>query len=242
MYKRTHKITFTQSRGIVLPSVLWITILTIVVAVNYASAVHVNTRTADNIKTSLMLKYDAISGIYLALDRLLSDPSSANRRYRVSVNNNIVEVEVRPESLKTDLNSATEKEIRASFIDTGIDSEKAGLLAARVIDWRDPDHLARPNGMEDAGYFSNNREYGAKDSRIEDLVELLLIADIERNIFRRLADDFTVYGKAARGIYTLTAWTSNSTGEKSYATTAIVQVTRQRNQPYRILKWQHNHG
>ena len=242
MYKRTHKFTANKSRGIVLPSVLWITILTIVVAVNYASAVHVHTRTADNVKTSVMLKYDATSGIYLALDRLLSDPASANTRYRVAVNNNIVEIEVRPENLKTDLNSATEDEIRTTFVETSIDSTQASILAARVIDWRDRDHLPRPDGMEDADYFNSNRDYGAKDSRIEDLVELLLIADIDRNIFRRLADDFTVYGKSSGKIYTLSAWTSRASGEKSYVTTAIVQITRQRNQPYRILKWQHNHG
>ena len=172
MYKRTHKFTFTQSRGIVLPSVLWITILTIVVAVNYASAVHVNTRSVDNIKTSMMLKYDVTSGIYLALDRLLSDPSSANRRYRVAVNNRTIEVEVKPENQKTNLNAAAEDEIRATFVDMGIDSSKAEVLAARVIDWRDRDHLVRPNGMEDEGYFNSNREYGAKDSYIEDPVEL----------------------------------------------------------------------
>ena len=242
MYRRSHKITLNQSRGIVLPSVLWITILTIVVAVNYASAVHVNTRATDNIKTSMMLKYDATSGIYLALDRLLSDPSNKNTRFRVSINNSIVEVEVKPENLKTDLNSATEAEIRTAFIDTGIDSGESEILAARVIDWRDRDSLARPNGMEDTDYFNSNRKYGAKDGRIEDLVELLLIADIERNIFRRLTNDFTVYSKSAGKIYTLTAWTGRPTGEKSYVSTAIVQITRQRLRPYRILKWQHNHG
>ena len=242
MYRCTHKFTANKSRGIVLPSVLFITLLTIVVAVNYASAVHVNTRTADNIKTSMMLKYDATSGIYLALAQLISDPVNANTRYRVSVNNNIVEVEVKPENLKTNLNAANEDEIRATFVETGIDSGQAGILAARVIDWRDRDHLARPDGMEDAGYFSSNKVYGAKDSRIEDLVELLLIADIDRNIFRRLADEFTVYGKSAGKIYSLTASTNRASGELSYVTTAIVQVTRQRNQPYRILKWQHNHG
>lgn len=242
MYKRSYPVKVSRNRGIVLPSVLWITILMIVVAVNYASAVQLNIRATDNMKTSTMLKFDAISGIYVALERLLSNPPGENTHYQLEINSNPVDIEVSPEALKINLNIASNDAIREGFIDAGIDPEAARVIAARVIDWRDLNHSLQPYGMEDAGYFADAKEYGAKDDRIEDLSELLLIADIDRDVFSRLSDHFTLYKRAARKIYTLTARASRSSGEKSYVTTAIVQITRHPRKPYRILKWQHNHG
>lgn len=242
MSKPVKIIGISNKRGMVLPSVLWITILTIVIATNYASAVHLNTRAVDNIKTATLLKYDSISGVYLALERLLAGGSSNNVKYAIAMNNNRVEIEIRPENMKTSLNEADARKLRATFIDAGINPDIAETLADRVIDWRDPDHSAQPNGMEDNGYFSNGKNYGAKDKGFEDLVELLLIADIDAALFRRLSEYFTIYGKGARKIYTLTSRASNPAGDKAYVVEAVVQLTRESSHPYRVLKWQYNPG
>ena len=242
MSKPVKIIGISNKRGMVLPSVLWITMLTIVIATNYASAVHLNTRAVDNIKTATLLKYDSISGVYLALERLLAGGSSNNVKYAIAMNNNRVEIEIRPENMKTSLNEADARKLRATFIGAGINPDIAETLADRVIDWRDPDHSAQPNGMEDNGYFSNGKNYGAKDKSFEDLVELLLIADIDAALFRRLSEYFTIYGKGARKIYTLTSRASNPAGDKAYVVEAVVQLTRESSHPYRVLKWQYNPG
>lgn len=234
--------SINNNRGMVLPSVLWITMLTMVIATNYASAVHLNTKAVDNIKTATLLKYDSISGVYLALERLLAGGPSNNMKYAISVNNNRVEIEIRPENMKTSLNEADARSLRATFLDAGINPEMAETLADRVIDWRDPDHSAQLNGMEDNGYFSNGKNYGAKDKGFEDLVELLLIADIDAVLFRRLSEYFTIYGKGAGKIFTLTSRASNPAGDKAYVVEAVVQLTYQSNHPYRVLKWQYNPG
>lgn len=241
MPNRTPPVRVNRSRGIVLPSVLWITILTIVVAVNYASAVQLNTRTADNIKTSTVLKYDAISGIYIAIDRLLSVPASANSVYKLEFNGHTIYVTAKPENLKTDINSAGADELRRTFIDAGVEAEMSRNLAARVIDWRDRDHSSRFGGMEDEDYLRNGKDYGAKDDYIGDLVELLLMADIEQNLFANFSDHFTVYGNRTRGIFTLTAWIGSPDRERIHVTKAVVRVVRQGKRPYQILKWHHNH-
>jgi len=242
MCSRSPSARIRKSRGIVLPSVLWITILTIVVAVNYASAVQLNTRTADNIKSLTLARYDAISGIYLALDRLLSNPANANEIVRLELNGNPVVVEISPESKKASLNEAGIDELRRSFADAGADPETGVMLAARVIDWRDRDQFPKDYGMEDAGYYSAGKPYGARDSRIEDLVELLLMADIDRELFRTLPDHVTIYSPRIPRLYTLTARAHDTQGKQSYVTRAIVQLTFQRRKPYRILKWQHHNG
>jgi general secretion pathway protein K len=226
----------------VLPSVLWITILTIAVAVNYASAVQLNTRAADNIKTSTLARYDAISGIYVAIERLLSNPSSGDSSLQLEINGNTVSVEISRESLKTSLNSASADELDIAFIEAGVDSTLARSLAARVVDWRDGNHSAQALGMEDADYIGNGKPYGAKDRPITDLVELLLMADIDPRLFRNLADYVTVYPTFVGNRFTLTARTRDVHGNQSFVTSAIVQLGNQRKKPYRIIKWQHHHG
>ena len=233
-------VTINKNRGIVLPTVLWITILTVVVAGNYASAVHLNTKAVGNIKTAVKLKYDAISGINIALSKLLSDASNGNIKYEVSVNNNNVEIEVRPERMKTNLNAADASQIGNTFIDAGINPDIAEVLSDRIIDWRDPDHSTLQYGMEDREYFDSGKSYGAKDKGFEDLVELMLIADIDKKMFERISGYFTIYDKTAGKLFTLTSRATNSTGEKAYMVKAVVQITYQSNKPYRILKWQYN--
>lgn len=241
MPSRSRHINRRSLRGVVLPAVLWIAILAITVGVGYASTVHLGTRSTDNIKTSMMLRYDAISGVYLALDQLLAEPVSEVTRLRTHFNGSELDIEIRPENSKTDINNASADEIRAALIDSGIAADAARILAARIVDWRDPDKNALAMGMEDAQYHAENRGYGAKDSYIEDLSELLLIADIGRQAFVRLSDHFTVYRVGSRRIYSITSTSSRGGNSQLFVTRATVQVTGQ-GKPYKVLKWVHRHG
>ena len=241
MDKRNCKFERNGQRGLVLPTVLWISVLAITVGVSYASSVHLGTRSADNIKTALQLKYDAISGVYLALDQLLAKPVRETTRYRLTFNGSNLDIEVTPEQTKTDVNSASAGEIRGAITDAGIDDETARMLAARIIDWRDRDHDLQPQGMEDAQYHAAGRGYGAKDSRLDDLSELLLIADIERDAFISLSRRLTIYGGGAYRIYSISVTSSRGGNDQIFVTRAIVQAMGL-NKTYQILKWHHNHG
>ncbi len=98
-----------------LPTVLWISVLAITVGVSYASSVHLGTRSADNIKTALLLKYDAISGVYLALDQLLARPVRETTRYRLEFNGSDLDIVVTPGNAMTNVNSASADEIRKAM-------------------------------------------------------------------------------------------------------------------------------
>ena len=241
MAKRTCKFERNGQRGLVLPTVLWISVLAITVGVSYASSVHLSTRSADNIKTSMLLKYDAISGVYLALDQLLAKPVAETTRYRLRFNDSDLDIVVTPEQTKTNVNTSSADEIRAAIIDAGIDADTARMLAARIVDWRDRDHDLQPQGMEDAQYYAAGRGYGARDSRIDDLSELLLIADIERDAFIGLSRRLSIYGGGAYRIYSISVTSSRGGEGPIFVTRAIVQATGLQ-KSYKILKWHHNHG
>ena len=242
MSSSTRVSNLNHNRGIVLPGVLWITVLAIVITINYSTDVHLNTRVVDNIKSAMILRQDATSAIYIALDRMLSSPSAANTRYTLSMNDSVVDIDIKPENMKTDLNTANADQLRRTFMSAGLLADGAEILSDRVIDWRDKDQIRRHKGMEDADYTSSGSSYGAKDARFDDLAELLLLADIDANSFRRLSDYFTTYGKSAGKLYTLTAKAGNSAAQQYYQISTVVQLTYQSERPYRILKWQFNNS
>ena len=95
--------------------------------------------------------------------------------------------------------------------------------------------------MEDAQYRAAGRGYGAKDSRIDDLSELLLIADIGRDAFIGLSRHLTIYGGSTGRVYSITVTSSRGGNGPIFVTRAIVRPTGLQ-KPYRILSWQHNHG
>jgi general secretion pathway protein K len=229
-----------KSSGVILPTVLWITILTIVIASNYASDVNINTNVAENIKSATLLKHDSISGFYVALKRLLSANQSGTSQYQLQINSSRVNIDIRPENQKTDLNSANDRELTDAFKNAGVISEVAQMLADRVIDWRDGDSSKLLFGMEDRDYESLGKDYGAKDSRIEDLVEILLIADLDPDLFSQLSYHFTVYGKGVGKLFTLTSTAVDESGDKAYMISALIQLTYQTDRPYRIIKWLNN--
>lgn len=242
MSSPAHPIKIRQIRGVVLPSVMWIALLSMVVAVNYASAVQLNIRATDNIQQSMLARHDAISGIYIGIERLLSNPANGDTGLQLKINDNSVTVEISRESLKTNLNSASDDELHDAFVEAGIETELARLLAARVADWRDSDHSTRSNGREDADYFASGKPYGARDLPFGDLVELLQIANIDTRLYSRLGKYFTVYPAYASGRYTLTARVRNAEGNQAFVTSAVVQLGNNRRTPYRIIKWQHHNG
>jgi general secretion pathway protein K len=229
-----------KHRGIVLPSVLWIAVLTIAVAVNYASSVGTNTRAADNIKTAALVRYDAIAGIYVGIDHLLANRTNrANpeSNLQLAINGNHVAIEIRRETDKTAVNNADSDELRLRLVEAGLDQAQARVLAARIVDWRDPDHETQAGGLEDAGYFAAGKPYGAKDRPLADLTELGLMMDLDNRVIDQFHDHFTLFSLTAGGSYTVTARTRDAAGNESHATSAVVQLGSARDRPYQIIRW-----
>ena len=229
-----------KSRGVVLPTVLWITVLTIMVASNFTSDVRINTHATDNIKSAMTLKYDATSAVYIAIEKLLSGETAESLKFNYAINNSDVDIEIRSEKAKTNINTADERQLTETSIQTGVMPEMAQRLTDLVIDWRDPDSLTQLYGMEDQDYFNLGKQYGAKDKRFEDLVELLLMADIEPEMFRRISQAFTIYAKNAGKLFTINSTAHDRSSHNSYAINTIIQLTYQSQNPYRILKWRYN--
>ena len=78
----------------------------------------------------------------------------------------------------------------------GYNEAQAQELAACIIDWRDADsNLSIPFGSaEDPYYTGLTYPYKAKNAAFEVLEELLLVKDMDENIFGKIRNYVTIYG------------------------------------------------
>jgi type II secretory pathway component PulK len=77
-------------------------------------------------------------------------------------------------------------------------------LAAAIVDWRDEDSmLSIPLGSAEDSYYTNLPDpYESKDLDFDCLAELLLVKGISQDIFERVRDYVTIYGRGLVDINT----------------------------------------
>ena len=107
-----------------------------------------------------------------------------------------VRVEVRDESAKIDINTASDPLLRGLLVSVGlVDAEAAAILDA-ILDWRDPDPLKRPNGAEEGDYAAAGLTYRPANAPFQAIEELQLVLGMRPDLYRRLAPSITVFSRA----------------------------------------------
>jgi hypothetical protein len=104
---------------------------------------------------------------------------------RLSVDDMEVLVRVGKEGRKTNLNQASDAQIRDRIIQwLGEDRfDEAEQLADAILDWRDPDDLTRTNGAEADDYEARGLDYEPANGPFNLLTELLLVRGVTRELF-----------------------------------------------------------
>ncbi|HZZ94533.1 MAG TPA: hypothetical protein VFE23_18360 [Usitatibacter sp.] len=106
-----------------------------------------------------------------------------------------VRVEMRDESAKIDVNTASEPLLRGMLLSVGVEEDEAARLLDAILDWRDPDTLRRPNGAEEPEYRAAGLSYRPANAPFEAIEELQLVLGMRPEIYRRIAPMITVYSK-----------------------------------------------
>ncbi len=104
---------------------------------------------------------------------------------RLSVDDMEVLVRVGKEARKTNLNQASDAQIRDRIIQwLGEDRfDEAEQLADAILDWRDPDDLTRTNGAEADDYEARGLDYKPSNGPFNLLTELLLVRGVTGDLF-----------------------------------------------------------
>ena len=138
--------------------VLWLILLLGGLVAGYALSARVESQQGNGLARDLAAREAARAGMEYAIQRML-DPNprlrwaADGRANRFVFEGTPVEVEVRDETAKIDLNGAQPELLQAFFVALGEPRDRAAKLAAAIVDWRDADSLTQPGGgAEDGDY------------------------------------------------------------------------------------------
>lgn len=181
--------------------VLWVSVLLTVVASSFI----VERRTeAMVVRTSVLLaraEAAADAGVQRGIYDMYRSDNSPERWKRDgtvqewSFDSIPVRVELRDESAKIDINTASEPLLRGLLTSSGLNDEDAARLLDAILDWRDPDALKRPNGAEEPDYRDAGLPYKPANSAFQAIEELQLVLGMRPDLYRRLAPSITVFSR-----------------------------------------------
>jgi len=178
-----------RQKGVTLVLVLWIVAALALIS----AAVAANSR--EGVKAArdgrILLAGEALcdGAINLAmLDLLRSGRSTSEpQRGQYQVDGSSIRVEALPSNGYININGADQALLELLFrYGAGVDQDAARRLADRVLDWRDPDNVARPAGAEDRDYEAAGVPFRTRGSRFETIDDLLQVLGLDFGVFDRI--------------------------------------------------------
>jgi general secretion pathway protein K len=187
-----------STRGIALISVLWIAGLLAVMTASFVSASSTEARLARNLLENAKAEALADAGVHhAALGLLELDPQRVwkpdGRVYRFALGDGDVQVLIRDEDGKIDLNEASIELLAGLFGAIDLDPETAQTMAERIGDFRDPDSDPEPFGAEDPAYLAAGLQDGAADRPFVSDAELARVLGMTQELYERVRPHVTVY-------------------------------------------------
>lgn len=187
--------------GIALVLVLWILILLTVTTGAFALMARMDQLEANQLLSGTKARFWAEAGLNLAVVQLREPEDELRliadgRPYATEFEGVLIEVSATDERGKLDINAASEATWAILFTNHGMDPADAELLAARVMDWRDPDTTERVNGAEEDAYLAEG-ELAIPGNRNFMLVdELLQVLGMPYELWRAMEPGLTVYSRS----------------------------------------------
>ncbi|HWS77466.1 MAG TPA: type II secretion system minor pseudopilin GspK [Thermomonas sp.] len=191
-----------DQRGAALLLVMWLVLLLSGLVAGYAMAARIESMQGNGLARAAASREAARAGVEYATARLLDpDPRQRwvadGRSYRLAFDGSQLEVSVRDELGKVDLNVAGHPLLLGLFVALGEPRDAAGRLAGAIVDWRDEDSLTQPaGGAEDADYAAAGLAWGAKDAPFETVAEVEQVLGMRPALFASAAPYLTVYSGA----------------------------------------------
>jgi len=189
--------------GVALVLVLWVIVLLSVVAASFIVERRTESLVIQNSISMARAEAVADAGVQRAvweLYRTDNAPEAWKRDGTVqswSFDGVPVKVEIRDESAKIDINTATDALLHGMFVSIGLEEDEAARLTDAVLDWRDADSFKRPNGAEEPEYRAAGLPYKPANAPFQAIEELQLVLGMRPEIYRRIEPMITVYSRQA---------------------------------------------
>ena len=190
----------SRHTGVALIAVLWLVALLTLLAGAAVTLSVTHRRTASRYAQAAQADLTLDAAIRVMILRLIAPPDRAppfpiGNTQTVGVLDENVTIIVQREAGRIDLNTADRDLLMALFAANGWSERDASSMAARIIDWRDPDDDVEEGGAESREYQAAHLNYGPHDGLFESVDELRQVLGSER-INDELYDSLTVFTHA----------------------------------------------
>jgi general secretion pathway protein K len=191
-----------SQEGVALVLVIWLATLLMVVASSFLYASRSDALVVRNSVSIARAEAIADAAVFRAIydvNRVDAGSTTVWKRDGVanpwSFDGAQVSVEVRDESAKIDINTASDPLLKGLLLSLGLPEEEAAPLLDAILDWRDPDSLKRINGAEESDYKAAGLAYRPANAQFQAIEELQLVLGMRPEIYRRMAPLITVYSR-----------------------------------------------
>jgi general secretion pathway protein K len=180
--------------GVILIALLWILTILAVITLSFSRETFVEAAAARNERDLTDAYYIARAGIestvyqiYVKIFLAQMQPAAMQTQQSDAIDMGKVTgqfgdgeyvVDVQDEMGKININYASPEQIKALLAATGIQSPDMDTIADSIVDWRDPDNMALPNGAENDYYQGLQPPYLARNGALTFLEELLLVRGV----------------------------------------------------------------
>jgi general secretion pathway protein K len=188
----------TKQQGFALVLVLWVLSLLIIMAGSFALNMRRETAVAAGVKANTQAMALAESGVAVA-ELMLLHPEANNRWradgsvYEIDFADAQVRIQMLAEVGKIDINNASEELLQALISHVVDDKEQQTKLVNAILDWRDADDLALPDGAEKNEYKKAGLNYQPRNKRFRAIEELQLVHGMTEDVYQALAPVITSY-------------------------------------------------
>ncbi len=198
-----------DENGIALMIVLWVLVLLMALATEFAFSMKMEVNTTRNYKEDAESYHLAKAGIHLALAELLKNarfhsiheeygfiagkPAAKSttedqefdivNRTDIELENGTITYTILDENGKISINSVNKENLKKLLAYSGVQGKlDQDIISDSILDWIDKDKNHRLNGAEDDYYRTQNPPYYAKNGKIETISELLNIKGVTEEI------------------------------------------------------------
>jgi len=191
-----------RQQGVALVLVVWVGVLITVIASAFILERRTDALVIGNSVSMARAEAIADAGVQRAVFEIYRNDSAPEAwkrdgtRYSMDFDGVPVSVEIRDESAKIDINTASEPLLRGLLVSSGLPDDEASRVLDAILDWRDPDDLKRPNGAEEPDYRAAGLTYKPANASFQAIEELQLVLGMRPELYRRIAPSITVFSRS----------------------------------------------
>ncbi len=186
-----------RERGFALLIVLWSVVLLSLLVTHLTASGRGEVQLAGNLRRAAVLEAAAEGAIqeamFHALDTSARHWPADGAAHRIRLGDAVIDVVIRNEAGKVNLNTARPELLEALLRAIGVDTRAAASLAAAIADWRFPDAQIRAGGAKARQYREAGRDYGPPQAPFQSLDELGLVLGMTPDLLARLTPYLSIY-------------------------------------------------